>query len=344
MEQFVKNLRARLQRSEPAPEVDQTDAADQPETGQTEEEGGSKFSLSRFGINVTPPSATATITIEHGFIKLLIVDDMEIVDHRIALANPQFFREGMANDSRRMSEVMTRNVEDLGIDYSQLVGAVPGYQTSLRRIDMPNSGDINPSVFIPREAHRTMGISPDTSFLTWHQLSDSFDRTRRILTAATRRSITSMLETITIAEMPLPSLELRAFALARAVNRPDVIIGWAASDGSDVMIVRDSMPVASQSAYWGADPVDGTVLVNRLPEVVGRTIAVYDEQTLDLPLPESTPLFITGSPAAMDPTIGAQVGANLLRPVEAIIHPRALPPGFQLDDLIVSIGLGFWSE
>jgi hypothetical protein len=74
MEQFVKNLRARLQRSEPAPEVDQTDAADQPETGQTEEEGGSKFSLSRFGINVTPPSATATITIERGFIKLLIVD------------------------------------------------------------------------------------------------------------------------------------------------------------------------------------------------------------------------------------------------------------------------------
>jgi hypothetical protein len=104
------------------------------------------------------------------------------------------------------------------------------------------------------------------------------------------------------------------------------------------------MPVASQSAYWGADPVDGTVLVNRLTEVVGRTIAVYDEQTLNLPLPESTPLFITGSSAAMDPTIGAQVGANLLRPVEAIIHPRALPPGFQLDDLIVSIGLGFWSE
>ena len=132
MEQFVKNLRTRLQRSEPAQEVDQTDAADQPETGQIEEEGGSKFSLSRFGINVTPPSATATITIEHGFIKLLIVDNMEIVDHRIALANPQFFREGMASDSRRMSEVLTRNMEDTAIDYGQLVGAVPGYQTSLR--------------------------------------------------------------------------------------------------------------------------------------------------------------------------------------------------------------------
>ena len=126
MEQFVKNLRTRLQRSEPAQEVDQTDAADQPETGQIEEEGGSKFSLSRFGINVTPPSATATIMIEHGFIKLLIVD------HRIALANPQFFREGMASDSRRMSEVLTRNMEDTAIDYGQLVGAVPGYQTSLR--------------------------------------------------------------------------------------------------------------------------------------------------------------------------------------------------------------------
>ncbi|MDP6715629.1 MAG: hypothetical protein QF368_13525, partial [SAR202 cluster bacterium] len=304
-----------------------------------------RFSPSgKYRLNVTPPSATATITIEHGFIKLLIVDGMEIADHRIALANPQFFREGMASDSRRMSEVLTRNMEDMGIEYGQLVGAVPGYQNSLRRIDMPKSGDINPSVFIPREAHRTMGISPDTSFLTWHQLPDSFDRTRWIVIAATRRSITSMLETTTIAEMPPPNLELRAFALARAVNRPDAIIAWAAMDGSDVVIVRDSMPVASQSAYWGADPVDGTVLVNRLTEVVGRTIAVYDEQTLDLPLPESTPLFVTGSPAAMDPSIGGQVGGNLQRPVEAIIPPLAMPSGFPMDDLIVNIGLGLWSE
>jgi hypothetical protein len=282
--------------------------------------------------------------IEHGFIKLLIVDGMKIVDHRIALANPQFFREGMASDSRRMSEVLTRNMEDMGVDYTRVVGAVPGYQNSLRRIDMPKAGDIDPSVFIPREAHRTMGISPDTSFLTWHQLSDSFDRTRWIVIAATRRSITSMLETTTLAELPPPSLELRAFALARAVNRPDAIIAWAAMDGSDVVIVRDSMPVASQSAYWGADPVDGTVLANRLTEVVGQTIAVYDEQTLDLPLPESTPLFVTGSPAAMDPSIGPQVGTSLQRPVESIVPPLEMPPGFPMDDLIVNIGLSLWSE
>ena len=162
--------------------------------------------------------------------------------------------------------------------------------------------------------------------------------------AATRRSITSILDTLTIAELQQPSLELRAFALARAVNRPDAIIAWTAIDGSDVVIVRDSMPVASQSVYWGADPVDGAVLVNRITEVVGGTIAVYDEQTLDLPLPESTPLFVSGSLAAMDPTIGGQVGANLQRPVEPIIPPLNIPAGFPVDDLIVNIGLGLWSE
>jgi hypothetical protein len=78
--------------------------------------------------------------------------------------------------------------------------------------------------------------------------------------------------------------------------------------------------------------------------VVGQTIAVYDEQTLDLPLPESTPLFVTGSPAAMDPSIGAQVGSSLQRPVESIIPPLEMPPGFPMDDLIVNIGLSLWSE
>ena len=336
MKKLINRLKTSLNRGGQVSETDRTDSDN------VEKEGEGRFSLSRFGINVTPPSATATITIEHGFIKLLIVDGMEIVDHRIALANPQFFREGMASDSRRMAEVLARNMEDMGVEYSRLVGAVPGYQNSLRRIDMPKSDDINPSVFIPREAHRTMGISTDTSFLTWHQIPDSFDRTRWIVIAATRRSITSMLETTTIAELPPPSLELRAFALARAVNRPDAVIVWAAMDGSDVVIVRDSIPVASQSAYWGADPVDGTVLVNRLTDVVGQTIAVYDEQTLDLSLPDSTPLFVSGSPAAMDPTIGAQLGANLQRPVESIIPPLKIPAGFPMDDLIVNIGLGLW--
>ena len=346
MEKLFSRLKTSFNRGQKVSETDQPET-DQPEANQPDSDKDkqeSRFSLSRFGIKVTPPSATATITIEHGFIKLLIVDGMEVVDHRIALANPQFFREGMASDSRRMAEVLTRNMEDMGVDYSRLVGAVPGYQNSLRRIDMPKAGDIDPSIFIPREAHRTMGISTDTSFLTWHQMPDSFDRTRWIVIAATRRSITSMLETTTIAEMLPPSMELRAFALARAVNRPDAIIAWAAMDGSDVVIVRDSIPVASQSAYWGADPVDGTVLVNRLTEVVGQTIAVYDEQTLDLPMPESTPLFISGSPAVMDPTMGTQVGANLQRPVEPIIPPLKIPAGFPMDDLIVNIGLGLWSE
>ncbi|MCH7800034.1 MAG: hypothetical protein IIC24_00670, partial [Chloroflexi bacterium] len=48
--------------------------------------------------------------------------------------------------------------------------------------------------------------------------------------------------------------------------------------------------------------------------------------------------------AAMDPTIGGQVGANLQRPVESIIPPLEMPAGFPMDDLIVNIGLGLWSE
>lgn len=338
MEKLINRFKTSLKRDGQTPDTERTDS----DEVQQRRAGG--FSLSRFGIMVKPSSATATLTIEHGFIKLLIVDGMEIVDHRIALANPQFFREGMTSDSRRMAEVLTRNMEDMGVEYGRLIGAVPGYQSSLRRIDMPKAGNINPAIYIPREAHRSMGISPETSFLTWHQLPDSFDRTRWIVIAATRRSITSILDTLTIAELQQPSLELRAFALARAVNRPDAIIAWTAIDGSDVVIVRDSMPVASQSVYWGADPVDGAVLVNRITEVVGGTIAVYDEQTLDLPLPESTPLFVSGSLAAMDPTIGGQVGANLQRPVEPIIPPLNIPAGFPVDDLIVNIGLGLWSE
>ena len=35
-----------------------------------------------------------SITMEHGVIKLLICQGLEVVDYRVLLANPRFFREG----------------------------------------------------------------------------------------------------------------------------------------------------------------------------------------------------------------------------------------------------------
>ena len=119
----------------------------------------------------------------------------------------------------------------------------------------------------------------------------------------------------------------------------------SSTDGCDVVIVRDYLPAAHQSAFWGADPVDGPVLANRLTDIVGRTIATYDSDERNLPLPPAAPLFVTGSAATTDASIGVQVASNLQRPAEVAdppLSPPNPPPGFPIDDLIINLGLALW--
>ena len=285
---------------------------------------------------------TTTITIEHGFIKLLVTRGLEVVDYRIALANPRYFREGLVSDSVRMAGIVSRTLAEMEGSHERVIAAVPGYQSALGRIELPKTRGLDPSVVIPREAHRTMGVSPETSYLTWHRLKDNIDRSQWLLLSAPRRSMSSLLNTVTAAGLQMSAMELRAFALARAVNQSDAVIAWTASDGCDVVVVNDATPVAHQSAYWGADPVDGNVLVDRVTAIVERTLAVYDQENLQMALPGGTGLYVSGSPVGVEQDVGQRVAAHLQLPLEELKCPLATPPDFPLNDLIVNIGLALW--
>ena len=300
--------------------------------------GGDLFRslVSRRGREVT------SITLEHGFIKLLVTQGLEVIDYRVSMANPQFFREGLVSDTNRMAAVLHTTLGELKGSHHRIIGSVPGYQGTMGEMELPRARDLDPAVVIPREAGRAMGISSDTSYLTWHRLPDNVDRSRWLVVSATRRSITALTNTIAAVGLPIRTLELRPFALARALNQPEAVIVWTAVDGTDVIVVRGGTPVAHQSAYWGADPVGGSILVNRLTELVGQTIETYNELALDTALPDATPLYITGTPAGLDRDVGQQVAANLGRQAEAPVPPLTLPEGFPLDDLIVNVGLALW--
>lgn len=181
-----------------------------------------------------------------------------------------------------------------------------------------------------------MGVSPETSHLAWHRLDDDLNW---VVVSATRRSMASFLETAREAGLRLRSMELRSFAVARAVGRRDAIIAWIGVEACEVVVVRASMPVVQQSDYWGSEPIDSSVLVDRVTAVVERSVATYDEQGLGMPMPIDTPLFVTGSPVGVDGGIAEQIAANLARPLEKPDPHLDVPPDFPTHDMIVNIGL-----
>ena len=296
----------------------------------------------QYGVGGSPD--VASLTLEHGYIKILVSKGMEVLDFKIVETTPRVFREGMISDPRRASIILKNAISELAVRPRRFTGAVPGYQTNVQDIELPLIGGLDPKLVLPREAHRVMGVSADTSFLAWHRLPDDLDNAHWLVISATKRSIASITATAKAAGVTVREVELRAFALARAVNLPDVVIAWAAADGCDVALVRDWEPMVVQSAYWGAVPkAEGEVLFNRITEVAERAILTHGQQNPEALLSDDTPVVVTGSPIARAPDIPNRVSATLGRPLERIEPAMHLPPGFPIDDLVVNIGLALGS-
>jgi len=281
----------------------------------------------------------ASITIEHGVIKLLVCKGLEVLDYRVLLANPRFFREGQVSNTARVATLLQGVLPEINGDFRRAIGGVPGFQNRLRLMDFPKAQGLDPKLIIPQEASRSMRVSTDTYHLSWLQLSDRLDRTRWLVMATSRRSISSLTDTAQQANIGLRVLEPRAFALARASNSTEAVVAWTAPDGCDVVVVKDAVPVDHQSIFWGAELVEDTVLGDRLTEVIGRTINTFNTSSPEGPLSDDAPLFVCGSPMRREPGIGARLANNLGRISAELPLLLDAPEDFPVQDLVVNIGL-----
>ena len=192
-----------------------------------------------------------SITIEHGVIKLLSCQGLEVLDYRVLLANPRFFREGQVSNTARVATLLQGVLPEMEGDFRRAIGGVPGFQNRLKLMDFPKAQGLDPKVIIPQEASTSMRVSTDTYHLSWLQLADRLDRTRWLGMGTSRRSISSLTDTAQQAQINLRVLEPRAFALARVCNATEAVVAWTAPDGSDVVVAKDAIPVEHQSIFWG---------------------------------------------------------------------------------------------
>ena len=280
-----------------------------------------------------------SVTIEHGFAKILVSEGLRVVRHRMLLASPQFFWEGLVRESARLGSMLRSAFQDLGVDPGNVIGAVPGFQTSLRMMEFPKARGLDPQIVIPREASRTMGVSQETSILTWRRVPETDDRSRWLVASAARRAVRSFSDVAQEAGMRVKALDMRPFALARAVNQDEAIVAWTAPDGAEAVIVQDAAPVMYQSQFWGAEEVEADVLVYRLTEMLERTLTTFEQSAGNAPIPIQVPVYVSGTAVGKDATIETRVAENLQRPTGVLAPPLDCGPDFPLNDFVVNVGL-----
>lgn len=284
-----------------------------------------------------------TVTIESGAMKLLSIRGLNVLDHRIVPLGPLLYSGGIVADPGTISRHLTAALGTMDGLHRRVYAAIPGYQSAMRRMDLPDVGELDPKVVVPREARRTLGVVAENSTLRWRRLPGRSRVARWLVAAASDASYSAISTVVKGAGHKLRALEIRPFSLARAVGHPNVLCVSTSPDGCDVVVVRDWVPRTYQSVYWEAGSVANTAdLVQRLTEVLENTIDLHILHNPEISLPEDVPVVVTGGQVEHHLGLGALVAANVGRGTVEGVNPLNVLSDFPYGSMVVNVGLALW--
>ena len=284
-----------------------------------------------------------SVTIESGVMKVLSTRMLDVVDYRTVPLSPQLYAGGVVVDAGTISRHLAAALADMEGAHRAVYAAVPGYQSAMRRFDLPDVREIDPKEVIPREARRALGIPVDNATLRWQRLPGRSRIGRWLVAAASETSYTAISSVIRGTGHKMRALELRPFPLTRAIGHATVIGVSVSSDGCDVVVVREWEPHTYQSVYWETGSVsDGSDLVRRLTEVVENTIDLHNLHNPEVSLTPDVPMAVTGGETEDHANLGMIVAANLGRNLVEGKNPLNAPSDFPYRSMVVNVGLALW--
>ena len=284
-----------------------------------------------------------SVTIESGVMKILSTRMLDVVDYRAVPLSPQLYAGGVVVDAGTISRHLAAALADMEGAHRAVYAAVPGYQSAMRRFDLPDVREIDPKEVIPREARRALGIPVDNATLRWQRLPGRSRIARWLVAAASETSYSAISSVIRGTGHKMRALELRPFPLTRAIGHPTVIGVSVSSDGCDVVVVRQWEPHTYQSVYWEAGSAsDSSDLVRRLTEVVENTIDLHNLHNPEVSLTPDVPMALTGGETEHHADLGMLVAANVGRDLVEGKNPLNAPNDFPYQSMVVNVGLALW--
>ena len=284
-----------------------------------------------------------SVTVESGAMKILSTQGLNVVDYRVVPLSQRLYAGGVVVDAGTISRHLMAALADMKGTHRRLYAAVPGYQSSMRRLDLPDARELDPNVVVPREARRALGVTAENSTLRWQRLPGRSRIARWLIAAASDTSYSGISTLIQGTGHKLRALELRPSALTRAVGQRSVLCICSSPDGCDVVVVRDWVPHTYQSAYWEADSVVDTAdLVQRVTELIENTIDLHNLHNPEAGLPIDVPLVVTGGEVERHTNLGALVASNIGRTLVEVSYPLNAPDDFPDHSMVVNVGLSLW--
>ncbi|HUX86744.1 MAG TPA: hypothetical protein VMW65_07055 [Chloroflexota bacterium] len=278
------------------------------------------------------------VSVEGARLQMLTFRDQRVDGWATVPVDERFFRGGQLIDPTGLGGAIDDAFDQLALPRQRVIWSLPGQQATFKVIDLPRLQGEELRQAINEEAERSLGVTPEDSYIFSQRLSGRIKRRRVFVLAIPHSVVLTALEALDVANIRPLAMDLRPLAIARAVGRSDAVIVNLEDTNLDVIVVVDNVPVLMRSLPLAGATIGREAAQNRLVEEAERLLTYYDDANPDRPLDADAPLYLTGSWTG-GISLAERLRAVTRHPIGRLSPGIHHPPDFPVMDYLVNLGL-----
>ncbi len=281
-----------------------------------------------------------TLEIDPTAIRLMETTGGRVVRWASLALDPTLFEDGVISDPPALSAAVRQLMDSSGIKAKNVIASVSGLYSVSRivAVSTPPGGGVTTQEAILEAAGDIMPLPADELYLSGQTIATGEGAQQALVVGVPRDVIDAEMRTLRMAGINPRTLDLKAIALARAVNKEQALILNIEPSSFDIIIVVNGIPEVMRTMAWQTDGFTGEDRVEHLAMNLELTVGFYNSRHPDTPLDPATPFFITGQ-MSRDLDLMEKLPARVGYPLESLAPPLECPKHMPVSQYAVNIGL-----
>ncbi len=281
-----------------------------------------------------------TLEIDTTAIRLMETSEGRVVKWASLALDPTLFEDGVISDPPALSAAVRQLMDSSGIKARDVIASVSGLYSVSRivTVSTPPGGGVTTREAVLEAAEEIMPLSVDELYLSWQTIATGEGAQQALVVGVPRDVIDAEMRALRIAGINPRTLDLKAIALARAVNKEQALILNIEPSSFDIIIVANGIPEVIRTIAWQPDDLTEEERVEHLAMNLELTVDFYNSHHTDAPLDPATPFLITGQVSG-DLDLMEKLPARVGYPLESLAPPLECPKHMPVSQYAVNIGL-----
>ncbi len=280
-----------------------------------------------------------TLEIDTTAIRLMETGEGKVMKWASLSLDPNLFEDGVISDPPALSAAVRQLMDSSGIRARDVIASVSGLYSVSRIVAVPTPpGEAITRDAVLEAAEEIMPLSMDGLYLSWQTIASSEGTQQALVVGVPRDIIDAEVRALRAAGINPRTLDLKALALARAVNKEQALILNIEPSSFDIIIVVNGIPEVIRTLAWQPDSLTEEERVEHLAMNLELTVGFYNSHHADTPLDPATPFLITGQMSA-DPDLVEKLPARVGYHLESLTPPLECPKHMPVSQYAVNIGL-----